>query len=73
MGRLLLNKQQQLSGFKPYADNEIKVAQKFKFVFKKGRKHCMKRRKCWLPAFSPFPTIFSTALCSKDVKSRDFE
>ena len=24
-----------------------------------GRKHCGKRRKCWLPAFSPFPTMFS--------------
>ena len=24
-----------------------------------GRKHCGKRRKCWLPAFSPFPTVFS--------------
>ena len=24
------------------------------------RKKCGKRRKCWLPAFSPFPTMFST-------------
>ena len=23
-------------------------------------KHCGKRRKCWWPAFSPFPTMFST-------------
>ena len=23
-------------------------------------KHCGKRRKCWLPAFSPFPTMVST-------------
>ena len=23
------------------------------------RKHCRKRRKCWFPAFSPFPTMFS--------------
>ena len=23
-------------------------------------KHCGKRRKCWFPAFSPFPTVFST-------------
>ena len=29
---------------------------------KKGSfwKHCGKRRKCWKPAFSPFPTMFST-------------
>ena len=33
--------------------------------FGKGRKHCGKRRKCWLPAFSPFPTMFSKALNSK--------
>ena len=26
---------------------------------KEARKHCGKRRKCWLPAFSPFPTMFS--------------
>ena len=24
-----------------------------------GKKHCGKRRKCWLPAFSPCPTMFS--------------
>ena len=24
------------------------------------RKHCGERRKCCLPAFSPFPTMFST-------------
>ena len=23
-------------------------------------KHCGKRRKCWQPAFSPFPTMFSS-------------
>ena len=23
-------------------------------------KHCRKRRKCWSPVFSPFPTMFST-------------
>ena len=27
--------------------------------------------KCWLPAFSPFPTVFSKALFFKVVKSRD--
>ena len=29
-------------------------------TFKRKRKHCGKRRKCWSPAFSPFPTVFST-------------
>ena len=35
------------------------------------RKHRGKKRKCWLPAFSSFPTMFSKALCVKVVKSRD--
>ena len=32
-----------------------------KLCFWKGRKHCGKRRKGWLPAFSSFPTMFSIA------------
>ena len=47
------------------------MTKKFKFVFKKNRKHCGKRRKCWLPAFSPFSTMFSKALFFRGVKSRD--
>ena len=39
----------------------------------KGRKHCGKCRKCWLPAFSPFPTVFSKGFCLKVIKSRDCE
>ena len=35
-----------------YSNHEMLLSQ--------GRKHCGKRRKCWLPAFSPFPTLFST-------------
>ena len=30
--------------------------------FWKCTKHCGKRRKCWLPAFSPFPTMFLKAV-----------
>ena len=37
----------------------------------KGGKHSEKRRKCWLPAFSPFPTMFSKGLFPSVVKSRD--
>ena len=29
-----------------------------KHCFGKGRKHCGKGRKCWLPAFSLFPQCF---------------
>ena len=32
--------------------------------------HCIKRIKCWLPAFAPFPT-FSKAFFSRAVKSWD--
>ena len=34
------------------------------------RKHHGKRRKCWLQAFSPFPTMFSEAFYPRDVKIR---
>ena len=35
----------------------------------KGRKHCQKRRKCCLPVFSPFHTMFSkTSVYRIDIK-----
>ena len=36
-----------------------------------SRKHGGKRRKCWLPAFSPFPTVFSKAFFFLVVQSQD--
>ena len=36
------------------------------------RKQCGKRRKCWLPTFSPFPTMLSTGFFFRVIKSRDF-
>ena len=73
---LLNNKVLNWSKFK---DEKINVALKLK-CFGKGRKHCGKRRKCWLPAFSPFSTMFSkvffhrvvtkSGLCSKDYKQK---
>ena len=36
-----------------------------------GGKHCGKRIKCWFPAFSPFPTMFSKGLFFRVIKSRD--
>ena len=35
------------------------MAEMVEFLFDKDEKHCGKRRKCWLPAFSPFLTMFS--------------
>ena len=31
---------------------------KSEICFGKGRNHCSNRRKCWLPASSPFPTMY---------------
>ena len=50
---------------------KYKYDRKFEIWFGKDRKHCRKRRKCWLPAFSPFPTMFSNGFFFKVVKSRD--
>ena len=44
---------------------------KHKFSLGWEEKHCGKRRKCWLPAFSPFPTMFSKGFFSRVVKSQD--
>ena len=48
-----------------------KCDSKIKICFGKGRKHCGKRRKCWLPASSPFPTMFSKGFLYRVVKSCD--
>ena len=49
---------------KAFADGKINVAQMMISVSVRARKHCGKRRKCWLPAFSPFPTMFSKGFSS---------
>ena len=41
------------------------------FCYGMGEKHCGKRRKCWSPAFSPFPTMFSKDFFHRSDKSRD--
>ena len=38
------------------------MTEKQKLVLGNDRKHYGKRRKCWLPTFSPFPIIFSINL-----------
>ena len=39
--------------------------------FGMGKTHCGKRRKCWLPAFSPFLTMFSKGFLFRVIKSLD--
>ena len=58
------------SKLKAFADDKIDCWNDDLYLWY-GRKHCGKRRKCWLPAFSPFPTVFSKAFFLRVVKSRD--
>ena len=52
--------------------SNIQVTQKVKFVcFRKSRKHCWKMRKCWLPAFSHLPTMFSKSFFLGVIRSLD--
>ena len=46
-----------------------KCDSKAEISFGEGRKHCEKRRKCWLPAFSPFPAMFSKAFSFRIVRT----
>ena len=41
-------------------------------LFWMDRIHCGKRRKCWLPAFSPFVAMFLKAFFFRVVNSRDY-
>ena len=43
------------SKLKAFADEKMNVAEMM--VSLSDRSYCGKRRKCWLPAFSPFPTF----------------
>ena len=56
--------------FTAFTDEQVIVAPKLDFVLQRVE-HCGKRRKCWLPASSPLPTMFSKAVVSRGVKSRD--
>ena len=52
----------ELSKFKAYADDKINATRSLNFVLGGVKNILGKRRKCWLPAFSPFPKMFSKAL-----------
>ena len=58
---------------KGFAEVKINVAQKLKLVL--GRvvpvNFVGKGEKCWLPAFSPFPIMFSKVFFLRVIKSRD--
>ena len=53
------NKFLNCSKLKAFADDKNKCNLKTDILVRMGRKHCGKKRKCWLPAFSPFSAMFS--------------
>ena len=57
------------SKLKAFADNKIGVTFKQKFSLGCVENIVGKRRKCWLPAFSPCPTMFSKGFFLRVVKS----
>ena len=59
-----------LGEFQSICRRQNKCDSKLEICFGKEKKHCGKRRKFWLPAFSPFPTMFSKAFFSRYVKSQ---
>ena len=64
------NKIWDLTKLKAFADN-LNIEKMTISLFDKSRKQCGKRRKCWLPAFSPCPRVFSTAFFFRVIISWD--
>ena len=62
---------QDKSKVKALADDKINVIEKLKFVLGRVKKHGGKRRKCWWPAFSPSPTMFSKGFLHRVIRSHD--
>ena len=59
-----------LTKLKAFADDKLNVTKMTVFLFNR-EENCGKRRKCWLPEFSLFPTVFSKAFFPRVVKSQD--
>ena len=57
------------SKLKEFADDKVNVTLKIKFVLGRVENIVGKRRKCWLPAFSPFATMFSKGFLYRVIKS----
>ena len=55
--------------FKAFADDKLYVAKIMICVFDRVEKIA---GKCWLRAFSPFPTMFSKGFFLRVVESRDY-
>ena len=68
---LLNDKILDLLKLKAFADDNLNVYQILKFALEKGRKYCGKYRKCWLPTFSLFTTMFSKGFFLRVITSWD--
>ena len=68
---LLNDKVQDWSKLKEFADVNINVTEKLKFVVEKIENCVGEGEKCWLPALSPFPSLLSKGLFLRAVKSCD--
>ena len=58
-----------LSKLKAFADDKSNIASNLKFNLERVENIQKKRRKCWLPAFSPFPARVSKGEISKSLLS----
>ena len=57
---------------KAFSDDNLNIAKMTIFLIDRVKKKTTgKRTNCWLPAFSPFPPVFSKALFFRVVKNRD--
>ena len=56
------------SKLKAFADEKFNITQTLKFVLGRVENFV---RKCWLPPFSPFPTMFSKGYYLRVVKTMD--
>ena len=71
LNSLLNDKNLDAFELKAFAEDKINVTVKLKFGLRRVENIVGKVEKCWLPAFSPFPTMFSKDLCFRVVKSQD--
>ena len=59
------------STLKAFADDKIDVVKMMISLLDRVENTVGKREKCWLPAFSPFPTVFSKDFFLRVVESQD--
>ena len=60
-----------ITKFKAFAEDKLDVAKMTISLSDRVENTVEKRRKCWLSAFSSFPTVFSKAFFCRVVKSQD--